>query len=117
MKRYTKSVIAMLCILVFGAVLFGSDIYAADEPQTVAGSVVAVKNAKGKITGVTIQTEKGDTFKVVPRAGKGKDLMKLVGKRVEVKGTVKEKKGLKTIRVNEYKVLEATAPKTEEKKQ
>jgi DNA/RNA endonuclease YhcR with UshA esterase domain len=106
MKRCTKSMIAMLCILVFGAVLFASDIYAADEPQTVAGSVVAVKNAKGKITGVTIQTEKGETFKVVIRAGKGKELMNLVDKKVEAKGTVKEKKGLKTITVNEYKVLE-----------
>lgn len=116
MKRYTKSMIAMVCILVFGALLFASDIYAADEPQTLAGSVVAVKNAKGKITAVTIQTEKGETFKVVTKAGKGKELMKLVDKRVEVKGTVKEKKGVKTITIKEYKVLEAAAPKAEEKK-
>lgn len=71
------------------------------EPVTVVGMVSEVKNKKGKVIGATIQAD-NYTYTVV-RKGKGADVAKLVGKKVEVKGTVSEKKGKKYFYVKEYK--------------
>lgn len=76
---------------------------APEAPQvTVKGTVVAVgKDAKGNVNAVAVRSDKGD-YKVVLK-GKGKDLLKMVGKKVEVTGKVREAKGKKSINVSEFK--------------
>ncbi|NJL59771.1 MAG: hypothetical protein HC887_09145 [Desulfobacteraceae bacterium] len=65
------------------------------EAVTVTGMVTEVKNKKGKVIGVAIQAADNALYSVVKR-GKGADVAKLVGKKVEVKGTVAEKRGQNT---------------------
>lgn len=72
------------------------------EPVTVTGMISEVKNKKGKTIGVSIQGADNAVYSVVKR-GKGAELVKMVGKKVEAKGTVAEKKGKKYIYVKEYK--------------
>ncbi len=76
---------------------------APEAPQvTVKGTVVAVgKDAKGNVNAVAVRSDKGD-YKVVLK-GKGKDLLKMVGKKVEVTGKVREAKGKKSINITEFK--------------
>jgi hypothetical protein len=75
------------------------------EKMTLMGTVKALgKDKKGVVTSVGIQTDKGDYM--VSKKGKGKDLIKMVDKKVEVTGAVMEKKGKKTISVSQYKVIE-----------
>lgn len=74
----------------------------ATEPVTITGKVVAAgKDSKGNVNAVAIRTDQGD-YKVVLKE-KGKDLLKLVDKKVEVKGKVSEAKGKKRITVSEFK--------------
>lgn len=69
---------------------------------TVKGTVVAVgKDAKGNVNAVAIRTDEGD-YKVVLK-GKGKELLKMVDKKVEATGTVREAKGKKSINVSDFK--------------
>ena len=72
------------------------------EPVTVTGMVSEVKNKKGKVIGVAIQGADNAVYTVVKK-GKGTDITKMVGKKIEAKGTVAEKKGKKYIYVKEYK--------------
>lgn len=74
-----------------------------EAPQvTLKGTVMAVgKDAKGNVNAVAIRTEKGD-YKVVLK-GKGKELLKMVGKKVEVTGKIREAKGKKSINISEFK--------------
>jgi hypothetical protein len=70
-----------------------------------AGTVVAVKDAKGKVTGATLKTDK-DEYRIIGK--KAKDLQKLVDKKVEVTGLVKEPKdpkAKKSVNVSEFKEL------------
>ncbi|OQX03142.1 MAG: hypothetical protein BWK80_56305 [Desulfobacteraceae bacterium IS3] len=73
------------------------------EAVTVTGVVAEVKNKKGKVTSATIQSDK-ETCTIVRKA-KGAAVAKLVGKNVEVTGTVSERKGKKYIYVKEFKQL------------
>ncbi len=69
---------------------------------TVKGTVVAAgKDAKGNVNAVAIKSDKGE-YKVVLK-GKGKDLLKMVGKKVEVTGKLREAKGKKSINVSDFK--------------
>ncbi len=73
----------------------------AKEATTVTGTVTEVKSKKGKVT-VAIQTDK-DTITVISK-GKGAELAKMVGKKVEAKGKLNvSKKGKKSFYVFEYK--------------
>jgi hypothetical protein len=75
---------------------------AAGEKSTVTGTVVAAaKDAKGNVTAVAIQTDKGPIS--VARADKGRDLLKMLNKKVEATGTMKETEGKKTMRVSEVR--------------
>lgn len=108
----------LVAILVIGTLFFApyAAVWAAEQkssqtstkkaqeaPQvTVKGTVVAVgKDAKGNVNAVAVRSDKGD-YKVVLK-GKGKDLLKMVGKKVEVTGKVREAKGKKTINISEFK--------------
>ena len=106
----------VLLVLVAISLIFAGPVMAAEKAQpekaavkaekmTLMGTVKALgKDKKGVVTSVGIQTDKGDYM--VSKKGKGKDLIKMVDKKVEVTGAVMEKKGKKTISVSQYKVIE-----------
>lgn len=71
-------------------------------PVKITGTVVAAgKDAKGNVNVVAIKTDK-EQYRVVLK-DKGKDLLKMLNKKVEASGTVKESKGKKRIHVSEYR--------------
>jgi flagellar basal body-associated protein FliL len=78
---------------------------AKQPPVTVIGTIVANKNAKGKIVSYAVQEEGGQTL-MLSKSGKGKELRKMVGAKIEATGTVEESKGIKRITVKEFKKVE-----------
>jgi copper(I)-binding protein len=100
--------LALVVAAAFMVVVFGSPVLAAQKAktETISGTVVELhKDKSGKVTQVGIKTDKEGDY-MVGKKGKGADLMKMVDKKVEVTGAVKESKGKKTIDVTEYKVME-----------
>lgn len=76
----------------------------AGEKTTVTGTVAVVKDTKGNVTGGVIKTADKLEYLFNSNKGKGKDLVKLVDKKVQVTGTVREgKSGKKVIAVSEFK--------------
>ncbi len=102
------SLVGMLVVLAFFAMSVTA-VLAAEKStskpkkvEKVTGMVVAAaKDKTGIVTAVAIKSEQGEY--AVSSKGKGKELLKLVDKRVEVSGTVREGKGKKTITVTEFK--------------
>ena len=73
---------------------------------TISGKVIkGEEDSETKFTSVFIQTQNEGNFEVAVR-GKGQELFKLIDKNVEVTGEVKEKKGMKTIKVSQFRVIE-----------
>ena len=101
-----------LCILIpFILFLIGAGSAQAEKKETkVAGEttitgIVVEENLKdGKVISVYIQTDNKERYSVQRKGGK--ELLKHISERVEVTGTIKEKKGKKLIKVSGYKVLE-----------
>ncbi|MBN2122913.1 MAG: hypothetical protein JW821_01350 [Deltaproteobacteria bacterium] len=94
MKRSAKLFLIVFCVLAIPAMLLslGSrDVYAADE-MTVVGTV----NADGDLVG-----DDGQTY-YIGENEKGDELANQANKKFEVKGTVSEKEGAKTIMVTEF---------------
>jgi Rieske Fe-S protein len=113
MRQNVRFGILAVCVLVFVAFVVAPVVYGAQpaapkkagpEKVTITGTVTEVKDAKGKVTHVSIATDQGDFL--VLKKGKGKELLKLANKKVEATGTVKEVKGKKHITVSAYKVVE-----------
>jgi len=74
------------------------------EKVTVTGTVAVVKDAKGNVTGGVIKTPDKGEYLFNSKKGKGKDLVQLADKKVEVTGTVREgKSGKKVIAVSEFR--------------
>jgi hypothetical protein len=73
--------------------------------MSVTGTVVANKNKAGKITGFALKEDSGQNI-MLSKHGKGMELRKMVGKKVEAKGTLEESKGKKWITVKEFKTIE-----------
>ena len=79
----------------------------AAETMTITGSVVEMMKAeKGKPAVLGLKTDKGD---YTLSGKKSAELMKLVGKKVEVTGAVHEKKGKHYLDVTSYKAMEGEA--------
>jgi Rieske Fe-S protein len=97
--------------LVVAFVLVVSPAMAADV--TVKGTVSVVKDDAGKITAVKITTKDGDKEVVysVTLNPEGKKLAHQDGKEVEVKGTVHEKEGAKTLTIKPAAAEKAPEPK------
>jgi hypothetical protein len=72
----------------------------------IEGTVIEMgKDKKGNINSVGVQTFDGEKY-LVSQKGKGKDLMKMINKMVEVRGTVKNSQAkTKVIKISKYKVL------------
>lgn len=72
--------------------------------MTVTGTIIANKNKKGKIISYALQEENGQTM-MLSKHGKGMQLRKMVGNKVEATGTVSEAKHGKLIIVKEFKEI------------
>ncbi len=95
MKRNVKSLIMVLCALMVIASLTVPAFAKAKQMKQV--TVTGTINEKGALVG-----DNGKTYSVAQN-DKGKNLILLVGKRLEVKGTVETKNGVETITVNSFK--------------
>ena len=74
---------------------------------TITGTIFELeKDRKGHVSLVGIKTDQEGEFVIAKKGVNGYALMKMVDKRVEVTGTVEEKKGKKMITVMNYKTLE-----------
>ena len=73
---------------------------AKQPPVTVIGTIIANKNKKGKIISYAVKDENGQTL-MLSKSGKGMELRKMVGAKIEATGTVAESKGIKHIMVKE----------------
>ena len=71
---------------------------------TVAGTVTATRDNKGKLKTVDLTGDDGVTYNIEPR-GDGILIAAESGRRVEVTGRVEEKKGKKWIIVGRFKVV------------
>lgn len=106
MKQNGRFWIGVMCVMALIALLLAPAVHAA-EKVTISGVVTEVKDARGEVKYVSIESDEG-VFRIVKK-GKGKELMKLVNKRAEVTGTVKGIYGQKCIIVSEYKIAEEEA--------
>jgi len=68
------------------------------------GTIIANKNKKGKIISYALQEENGQTM-MLSKHGKGMQLRKMVGGKIEATGTVYEAKHGKIITVKEFKEI------------
>jgi hypothetical protein len=66
---------------------------------------MANKNKAGKISSYSLQEDAGGNL-LLSKHGKGKELRKMVGKKIEATGTLLESKGKKWITVTEFKEIE-----------
>jgi hypothetical protein len=73
--------------------------------MTVTGTVVANKNKAGKVTSFALKEDSGQDI-MLSKHGKGMELRKMVGKKIEAIGTLQESKGKKWITVKEFKTIE-----------
>lgn len=76
----------------------------APEEIAVTGTVVAVKDKDGKISGCVLEEANGQSM-MLSNEGKGMELQKMVGEKVKVMGTLQESMGKKTITVTEFETL------------
>jgi hypothetical protein len=68
---------------------------------------MANKNKAGKISSYSLQEDAGGNLLLSKHGkGKGKELRKMVGKKIEATGTLLESKGKKWITVTEFKEIE-----------
>lgn len=104
MKRNIGLLLPLCCALLM-TLLSVTSVVAQGEEDSIIGTVtVAGKDASGKVTAVKIVADEGE-YLVVDN-GKGKELLALVDKDVDVSGTVKESGGKKTITVTSFEVIE-----------
>ena len=92
MKVNGKTLVMLITALVFVFTMSAAAVMAAE--MTVKGTV----KAEGLVA------DDGTTY-VIAAKDKGSELMKMTDKKVEVKGTVSEEGGKKTIDVMEYKEM------------
>ena len=74
------------------------------ETMTVTGTIVANKNKQGKIVGYALQEDGGQSL-MLSKHGKGRELRKMVGSKVEATGTLKKSKAGKMITVKAFRKI------------
>ena len=92
MKLNGRSLITLLCALVFAF------------SMCAAAALAAETTVKGTVKAEGLVADDGTTYAIAAK-DKGNELMKMTDKKVEVKGTVTEEGGNKTIDVKEYKEM------------
>ena len=76
----------------------------AKQAMTVTGTIVANKDKAGKIVSYSLEEAGGQNY-MLSKHGKGKELRKMVGQKVEATGTLQEAKGRKWITVEGFKEI------------
>lgn len=95
------SVILFAALLVNGC---GEGAYVTQKITTEGTVTVKDKDAAGKVKSVEIKADDKPAF-LVQNSGKGKELLRIIGKKVEVNGAVRETSGVKIIKVESYKLI------------
>ena len=94
-------VVLVLIFLVTGC-MGGAYMY---EKVNTSGTVVAKDmDSTGKVTSVEIKTESETSF-IVENSGKGKELIGMIDKKVEITGKARQDGGKKLLTVESYKVI------------
>ena len=103
MKRNLS--LLLLCGVLLMVFLPATPALAQGKEEAIIGTVtVANKDAGGKVTAVKIVADEGEYL--VADNDKGKELLALVDKDVDVSGTIKSNGGNKTITVTSFEVIE-----------
>ncbi|HAA05808.1 MAG TPA: hypothetical protein DCE18_20925 [Syntrophobacteraceae bacterium] len=103
MKR--NFALLLLCCALLMMLLSVINVMAQGQEDGIIGTVtVASKDANGKVTAVKIVADEGEYL--VADNDKGKELLALVDKDVDVSGTVKDSGGKKTLTVTSFEVIE-----------
>ena len=106
MKKATQIRVGVLAILIATFLLTGCEGAYVTQKVTTSGTIVLKdKDAAGKVTSVEIKNDAGSGI-IVEISGKGKELLGMIGKKVEVSGLQRESSGTKLIKVESYKVLD-----------
>jgi len=106
MKKATQIRVGVLAILIATFLLTGCEGAYVTQKVTTSGTIVLKdKDAAGKVTSVEIKNDAGSEI-IVEISGKGKELLGMIGKKVEVSGLQRESSGTKLIKVESYKVLD-----------
>ena len=102
-----KSLLPVLIILAFVALVSGVQLFAAAEQVEIAGTVFAAEwDAKDNVTAVVIATEEGEEI-AVSNSGMGRELLNLEEKNVKATGSlVTDEEGRKTITITKYTIQE-----------
>jgi hypothetical protein len=102
-----KTLLPVLIILAFVALVSGVQLFAATEQVEIAGTVFAAEwDAKDNVTAVVIATEEGEEI-AVSNSGMGKELLNLEEKNVKATGSlVTDEEGRKTITITKYTIQE-----------
>ena len=107
MKKCEKQIpVSGLVVLVSIFLVTGcmSGAYTYEKVNT-SGTVVAKdKDAAGKVTSVEIKTESAMSF-IVENSGKGKELIGIIDKKVEISGKARLDQGKKLLTVDSYRVI------------
>ena len=99
-----KSVITAICLIVI-SLLFSATLFATETNViTTTGMVVGLYDDAEKVTEVYIEGVNSKYYEVSPE-GKGKELMTLVDRKVEVSGIIETEEGYELLIVQSFKIL------------
>ncbi|MBN2210927.1 MAG: hypothetical protein JW709_05985 [Sedimentisphaerales bacterium] len=114
MKTLTSVKFILLMALCMNALLMAEDNTPVTPAQTTVTGTVKVTYGENKtVVSVTLTADK-EVYNVV-QDEKGKELVKLDGKKIEATGTVSKTETVKWLTVTSYKIVLPPAPKNIEK--
>lgn len=98
-----SSLVVLVSIFLVAGCPGGAYVY---ENVNASGTVVARdKDSTGKVTSVEIKTESATSL-IVEDSGKGKELIAMIDKKVEISGKARQENEKKWLTVESYKVIE-----------
>jgi hypothetical protein len=102
-----KTLLPVLSILAFVALMSALELFAATEQVEIAGTIFASEwDANDNVTAVVIATEEGEEI-AVSNSGMGRELLNLEEKNVKATGSmVTDEEGRKTITITKYTIQE-----------
>ena len=99
----TSSLLVLAVVLLAAGCPGGAYSY---ENISASGTVIAKdKDSNGEITSVELVTETSGNF-IIENSDKGKELISLVDKKIEVSGKYRKQTDLKFLTVESYKIVE-----------
>lgn len=102
MQILASSLVVLAAIFLLTGCMSGAYTY---EKVNTSGTVVVMdKDAAGKVTKIEIKTDLAESF-TVENSGKGKELLGMIDKKVEISGKARLDQGKKLLTVESYKVI------------